>query len=58
VGCVALAEAGRDFAHDLHNLEHNDIAIAAGGTFEQVPDRGADLGLSVVWTAKIPIVLI
>jgi hypothetical protein len=51
-------QASRNLAHDLHNLQHDDITISAGSTFEQIADRGADLCLGVVSIAKTPIELI
>jgi len=51
-------QAARCLIHDRNDLPHNVTAVAAGGIFEQIAHRGADLRLGVVWTAKIPIDLI
>src|SRR6516162_2323067 len=51
-------QAARCLIHDRNDLAHNVTAVAAGGIFEQIAHRGADLRLGVVWTAKIPIDLI
>jgi len=51
-------QAARYLVHDRNDLPHNITAVAAGGIFEQIAHRGADLRLGVVWTAKIPIDLI
>src|SRR4029077_4619069 len=48
-------QATRYRVHDRNDLPHNITAIAAGGIFEQIAHRGANLRLGVVWTAKIPI---
>jgi hypothetical protein len=40
----------RELAHNFHNFQCNDIARSAGGTFEQIPHRGADLRLGVIGT--------
>jgi hypothetical protein len=51
-------QASRNLAHDFHNLQHDDITIGPGSTFEQRADRGEDLCLGVVSTAKSPIELL
>src|SRR5437879_5537725 len=55
---AARRQSARDFAHNLNDLPHDITAVAAGGPFEQIPNRSADLCLCVVGVGEFPIVLI
>jgi len=50
--------SGRYIAHDRNDLLHDITSGAAGSTFQQILDRGADFCFGVVLVGKIPIELI
>jgi hypothetical protein len=50
--------SGRYLAHDLNDVPNDITAGATSRTFEQIANRGSDLGFGVIPVYKIPIELV